>query len=136
METEKKNTISFESVTTGEKMDCEKNQDEFDGDIQKQLTEAFYEELRNFFALSKPFRKEFKMDDPRVQALCTVMDADAEGRITDHILFNGTTNTLLSAEGDIVIGLFIEFKKHMDPETFKDIEKMIDEGVVPKVTKN
>ena len=91
------------------------NKNEAVAEVKRQVAEIFYNDVRGFLDILKMSRGKFAPGNPMAMALSAVMDADAEGRIEDHIKFDGETMTHLSKEGNIVMQLYVKFKEQFDP---------------------
>ncbi len=87
MGVEKIEIVGIGLKTTGEKTDCNRNNPDFIADIRQQVIDLFYGEIRNFLTVLEPLRKKFNMSDPWAQALATVMDASAAGKIAGYVTF-------------------------------------------------
>ena len=79
-------------------------------EILRQVTEYFYNDVRSFLDIMKMSRDKFASGNPMAIALNAVIDADAEGRIEEHIKFDGEKMAYLSKEGNIVMQLYMKFK--------------------------
>ena len=86
-------------------------------EIKRQVTEMFYNDVRGFLGILKMSRAKFAHGNSKADALTAVMDADAEGRIADHIGFDGEQLTHLSKEGNIVMQLYVKFKEQFEPDS-------------------
>ena len=84
-------------------------------EIKRQVAEMFYNDVRGFLGILKMSRAKFAPGNTKADALTTVMDADANGRIADHIGFDGEQLTHLSKEGNIVMQLYVKFKEQFEP---------------------
>ena len=91
------------------------NKNEAVAEVKRQVAKIFYNDVRGFLDILKMSRSKFAPGNPMAMALSTVMDADAEGRIEDHIKYDGETMTHLSKEGNIVMQLYVKFKEQFDP---------------------
>lgn len=84
-------------------------------ELMRQVTESFYSDVRRFLDIMKMSRDKFAPGNPMVIALNAVIDADEEGRIEDHIKFDGLKMAHLSKEGNIVMQLYMKFKAKYEP---------------------
>ena len=84
-------------------------------EIMRQVTESFYSDVRRFLDIMKMSRDKFAPGNPMAIALNAVIDADEEGRIEDHIKFDGLKMAHLSKEGNIVMQLYMKFKAKYEP---------------------
>jgi len=123
MEVEKIETVGIGLEMTDGKTSRNQDKKESIAGIRQQVIDLFYGEIRNFLAVLEPSRKKFDMDNPMAQALTAVMDSDANGKIADHIVFDGSSVTHLSKEGNIVMTMFIDFKQRFNPGSVKDNEE-------------
>lgn len=86
-------------------------------EVKRQVAEMFYNDVRGFLSILKMSRAKFAPGNPKADALTTVMDADADGRLADHIGFDGEQLTHLSKEGNIVMQLYVKFKEQFEPDS-------------------
>lgn len=84
-------------------------------ELMRQVTESFYSDVRRFLDIMKMSRDKFAPGNPMAIALIAVIDADEEGRIEDHIKFDGLKMAHLSKEGNIVMQLYMKFKAKYEP---------------------
>ena len=94
-----------------------KKRNEAVAEIKRQVAEMFYNDVRGFLGILKMSRAKFAPGNTKADALTTVMDADANGRIADHIGFDGEQLTHLSKEGNIVMQLYVKFKEQFEPDS-------------------
>ena len=92
-----------------------RREDNVVAEIMRQVTEGFYSDVRRFLDIMKMSRDKFAPGNPMAIALNAVIDADEEGRIEDHIKFDGVKMTNLSKEGNIVMQLYMKFKAKYEP---------------------
>ena len=84
-------------------------------ELMRQVTESFYSDVCRFLDIMKMSRDKFAPGNPMAIALNAVIDADEEGRIEDHIKFDGLKMAHLSKEGNIVMQLYMKFKAKYEP---------------------
>ena len=85
-------------------------------EVKRQVAEMFYNDV-GFLSILKMSRAKFAPGNPKADALTTVMDADADGRLADHIGFDGEQLTHLLKEGNIVMQLYVKFKEQFEPDS-------------------
>lgn len=86
-------------------------------EVKRQVAEMFYNDVHGFLSILKMSYAKFAPGNPKADALTTVMDADADGRLADHIGFDGEQLTHLSKEGNIVMQLYVKFKEQFEPDS-------------------
>ncbi|MPM38493.1 hypothetical protein SDC9_85122 [bioreactor metagenome] len=93
---------------------CYANEEEMIADVKRQVIEIFYGNVRGFLDMMKAQMPRLKVDHPMVKALKVIIDADENGKLEDHIAFDGASVTHMSTAGNAVMAMFADFQDQMN----------------------